>query len=110
MTAQIATLTSPETMPLSPEAQSALGLRAGSRIAVTIEQGRVILQPLEEDDLDQLAGSLSSTPSMADELQQERAQEAKSKVDTIAAELRAMFAGEPSLEDEYFRDRDKDKW
>jgi hypothetical protein len=36
--------------------------------------------------------------------------EAKAKVDEIAAELRAMFAGEPSLEDEYFRDRDKDKW
>jgi hypothetical protein len=114
MTAQIATLTSPETLPLSPEAQSALGLRAGSRIAVTIEQGRVTLQPLEledeEEDLDRLAGSLSSSPSMADELQKERAQEAKAKVDTIAAELRAMFAGEPSLEDEYFRDRDKDKW
>jgi hypothetical protein len=36
--------------------------------------------------------------------------EAKARVDKIAAELRAMFAGEPSLEDEYFRDKDKDKW
>ncbi len=32
------------------------------------------------------------------------------EVDRIAAELRAMFAGEPSLEDEYFRLRDTDKW
>jgi hypothetical protein len=104
MTAQIATLTSPESLPLSPEAQSALGLHAGSRIAVTIEQGRVILQPLEEDDLNQ------SAPGIAEQLQQDRAREAKAKVDGIAAELRAMFAGGPSLEDEYFRDRDKDKW
>jgi len=68
MSAQIATLASPETLPLSAEAQAALGLHAGSRISVTIEEGRVILQPLEEDDLDQLAGSLSSTPGMAEEL------------------------------------------
>jgi bifunctional DNA-binding transcriptional regulator/antitoxin component of YhaV-PrlF toxin-antitoxin module len=110
MTAQIAILTSPETLPLSPEAQSALGLRAGSRLAVTIEEGRVILQPLEHDPLDQLAGSLTSSPSMADELLAERDREAKAKVDRIAAELRGMFAGQPSLEDEYFRNRDKDKW
>jgi hypothetical protein len=75
MSAQIAILDSPETLPLSAEAQSALGLHAGSRISVTIEQGRVILQPLEEDDLDQLAGSLSSSPGMAEELQQDRRQE-----------------------------------
>jgi bifunctional DNA-binding transcriptional regulator/antitoxin component of YhaV-PrlF toxin-antitoxin module len=104
MTAQIATLTSPETLPLSPEAQSALGLRPGSRIAVTIEHGRVILQPLKEDDLNQLASGMIEKP------QHDRDREAKAKVDTIAAELRALFAGGPSLEDEYFRDRDKDKW
>jgi len=75
MSAHIAILATPETLPLSAEAQSALGVHAGSRIAVTIEQGRVTLQPLEEDDLEQLAGSLSSSPSMADELQQDRRQE-----------------------------------
>jgi hypothetical protein len=75
MSARIAILTSPELLPLSVEAQSALGVHAGSRIAVSIEQGRVILQPVEEDDLKQLAGSLSSPISMADELQQDRRQE-----------------------------------
>jgi len=110
MNSQIAILTSPETLPLSREAQDALGLRAGSRVTVTIEEGRVTLQPLEEDDLDQLAGSLSSSPSMADELHADREREAKAKVDRIAAELRGMFAGQSSLEDEYFRDRNTDKW
>jgi hypothetical protein len=37
MSAHIATLASPEILPLSAEAQSALGVHAGSRIAVTIE-------------------------------------------------------------------------
>jgi bifunctional DNA-binding transcriptional regulator/antitoxin component of YhaV-PrlF toxin-antitoxin module len=110
MASQIAILTSPETLPLSPEAQSALGLRAGSRVTVTIEEGRVILQPLEEGDLGQLAGDLFRSPSMADEILDERDRAAKAKVDRIAAELRGMFAGQPSLEDEYFRNRDKDKW
>ena len=75
MSAQIAIVESPDTLRLSQEAQSALRLRAGSRISMTIEEGRVILEPLDEDDLNQLAGSLSSSASMADELQQDRRQE-----------------------------------
>jgi hypothetical protein len=47
---------------------------------------------------------------MADELHADREREAKAKVDRIAAELRGMFAGQSSLEDEYFRDRNTDKW
>jgi hypothetical protein len=34
----------------------------------------------------------------------------KAEVDEIIAEMQGMFKGQPSLEDEYFRDRDKDKW
>jgi hypothetical protein len=109
MSAQIAIVESPDTLRLSREAQTALGIRAGSRISMTIEQGRVILEPLEEDDLN-LAGSLSSSASMADELLADRKREARAKVDQIASELRSMFAGGPSLEDEYLRSRDVDKW
>jgi hypothetical protein len=75
MSSQIAILDSPDRLILSEEAQAALGLRAGSRVSVTIEEGRVILQALEEDDLNQLAGSLSSTPGMAEELRQDRRRE-----------------------------------
>ncbi len=110
MNAQIAILESPDTLRLSQEAQSALGIRAGSRISMTIEEGRVILEPFEEDDLKQFAGSLSSPASIADELTEDRKREARAKVDQIANELRSMFAGQPSLEDEYFRTRDVDKW
>lgn len=72
MAAQITIVDSPDTLHLSDEAQAALRLEPGSRIAVIIEDDCVILQPVEEDDLEALAGSLASSPSMADELQSER--------------------------------------
>jgi hypothetical protein len=72
MAAQIAIIDSPDTLRLSEEAQAALRLHPGSRISITIEEGKVTLQPAEEDDLDDLAGSLASSHSMADELQADR--------------------------------------
>jgi virulence-associated protein VagC len=72
MAEQITIVDSPDTLHLSREAQAALRLRPGSRLSITIEDDCVILQPVEEDDLDALAGSLASSTSMADELQSER--------------------------------------
>jgi virulence-associated protein VagC len=57
---------------LSEEAQAALRLQPGSRLSIIIQDDCVILQPVEEDDLEALAGSLASSTSMADELQAER--------------------------------------
>ena len=110
MNSQIAILDSPDRLILSQEAQAALGLHAGSRIEVIIEQGKVTLQPLEQEV--QPSGSEEVSPSSDDgpEVPQQRKHRALMEVDRIAAELRAMFAGEPSLEDEYFRLRDTDKW
>jgi hypothetical protein len=104
MSAQIATVESPDTLRLSQEAQSALRLQVGSRIAVTIEQDKVTLEPLQEDD------SNCAFPAAADEPSEDRKREARARVAQIAQELRSMFAGEPSLEDEYFQTRDADKW
>jgi hypothetical protein len=75
MAAQIAIIESPDTLRLSEEAQAALRLHPGSRITVTVEEARVTLQPVEEDDLDDLAGSLASSPGMAEELQADRRRE-----------------------------------
>lgn len=72
MAAQIAIIESPDTLRLSEEAQAALRLQPGARLSVIIEDDCVILQPVEEDDLEALAGSLGSKPSLADELQAER--------------------------------------
>jgi virulence-associated protein VagC len=72
MAEQITVVDSPDTLHLSHEAQAALRLQPGSRLSIIIEDDCVILQPVEEDDLEALAGSLASSPSMADELQSER--------------------------------------
>ncbi len=106
MSAHIAILDSPGTLRLSEEAQAALHLHAGSRIAVTIEEGKVTLQPAEEDDL---VGNPPSPQTAAGSIE-ERECEAKARVERITNELREMFAGQPSLEDEYHRTRDVDKW
>jgi hypothetical protein len=110
MGTMIATLDSEQTLSLPPEATSALGLRPGSRFAVTLKDGAILLQPLLADSLDQLRGIFSSNPRLEDDRIPTRREEAKSEVDRIATELRDMFKGEPSLEDEYFSLRDPDKW
>jgi hypothetical protein len=75
MAAQITVVDSPDVLRLSHEAQTALRLHPGARLSVIIQDDCVILQPVEEDDLEALAGSLASSPSMADELQSERRSE-----------------------------------
>jgi len=110
MSSQIAILDSPDRLILSQEAQTALGLHAGSRIQVIIEQGKVTLQPVEQEVQRRGTEEVSSSSSAGEEIIHRRKQEAKVEVDRITAELRDMFAGEPSLEDEYFRLRDTDKW
>ncbi len=75
MERQIAILNSNGSFPLPQEAQSSLGLHAGSRLAVSIEDGRIVLQPVPADDLDELCGIFSSTPGLADDLKEWRGQD-----------------------------------
>ena len=83
MAAQIAIVDSPDTLHLSEEAQAALRLQPGSRIAVTIEEGKVTLEPAEKkvtqppmlDGLDRLFGIFSSTPGLEDDLKEWRSQD-----------------------------------
>jgi hypothetical protein len=105
MAAQIAIIDSPDTLRLSEEAQAALRLHPGSRISVTIEEGKVTLEPAGTNQLD----ANPSTAPLGD-IDEERVRKAKAHVERISAELKNLFAGEPSLEDEFFRTRDIDKW
>ena len=82
MAAQIAVVDSPDTLHLSEEAQAALRLRPGARVAVTIEEDRVILEPVaqqrvetESAELDELYGAFSSTPGLAEDLREWRSQD-----------------------------------
>ena len=103
MAAQIAILDSPDTLHLPAEAQAALRLHAGSRIAITIEENRVVLQPADEPPID-AASEKSKLLTEQDE------REARARVEEFTNALQSLFAGQPSLEDEYFRTRDTDKW
>ncbi|HEY2859693.1 MAG TPA: hypothetical protein VGJ21_14835 [Terracidiphilus sp.] len=84
MAAQITIVDSPDTLPLSEEAQAALRLRPGSRISITIEEGKVTLEPAEKEarepasaanGLDRLFGIFSSTPGLEDDLKEWRGQD-----------------------------------
>jgi len=88
MISQSATIESPDKVPLSKEVQEALGLRAGSGIEITIEEGKVTLQPLEDDGRSRLS-------------------EAGTR--RAIGELRGMFRGQPSLEDDLHKMRQEEE-
>ncbi len=72
MERQIAILNSNGTLSLSPEMQNSLGADAGSRLAVSIEEGRITLQPVATDLVKQLRGILRSSPGSTEELINDR--------------------------------------
>lgn len=49
-----------------------LGIVPGGRVALTLEDGFIILQPVSERLVDETCGMLAGGTSLADELQQER--------------------------------------
>ena len=49
-----------------------LGIKAGTRLAVTREEGRLILQPVTEDFIDSVMGSCKGEDSLVQVLQRER--------------------------------------
>ena len=71
---------------LPPEIQRTLGIAPGSRVEIVVQGRHVEITPRERPIIDR-----------------ERAQKALEN-------LHGIFAGEPSLEDEYFLTRDKDRW
>jgi AbrB family looped-hinge helix DNA binding protein len=71
---------------LPAEVQSALSILPGSRVEIIVHDKGIRL--LLQDDR-----RLPEADAMR-----------------ILGELRGMFAGEPSIEDEYRRDRDRDAW
>ncbi len=72
---------------LPKEMRQRLGLTPGAEVDLWLDAESVIV-------------SASTTPVAISR------EEFKARV----AELQALFAGGPSLEDEFLRDRDKDKW
>lgn len=75
MELQITTMSTKGQLVIPAEMRALLGLQPGDRIALTLEDSRIILQPVNDKFVDQLRGMFAGKPSMADELQQERRQD-----------------------------------
>jgi AbrB family looped-hinge helix DNA binding protein len=56
------------------EMRSALGIKPGTRIAVTQEESRIILEPISEELVDKTRGICAGGPSLFKELKRQRRQ------------------------------------
>ena len=54
------------------EMRELLGIAPGTRIAVTVQGSRLILEPVSEKLVDETCGLLKGGPSLSDQLQKER--------------------------------------
>ena len=72
---EIAIVDSAGSISLPAVTKEIYGLHPGSRVTVSNEEGRIILQPLLANSLDELHGIFSSTPGLIEELQNERRQD-----------------------------------
>jgi AbrB family looped-hinge helix DNA binding protein len=52
--------------------RDALGIEPGDRVALTLEDGAILLRPVTERLVEETRGMFAGGPSMADELQRER--------------------------------------
>jgi len=81
MSTQIVTLDALliRSLALTPEKAEAAGLHPGSRLSVSVSDGRITLEPLSLETklemIGELYGLYASTPGLVEELQQERRQD-----------------------------------
>jgi bifunctional DNA-binding transcriptional regulator/antitoxin component of YhaV-PrlF toxin-antitoxin module len=52
--------------------RTSLGIRPGTRIAVTQDGSRIVLEPVSEDLVDKTRGIFSGKPSLSAELKRQR--------------------------------------
>jgi AbrB family looped-hinge helix DNA binding protein len=72
MERQITTVSTKGQLVIPAEMRTRLGIHPGTRVSMTIEDQRIILQPVSEKLVDETLGMLAGGPSLADELQKER--------------------------------------
>jgi hypothetical protein len=107
MGTMIVTLDSEQTLSLPPEATSALGLRAGSRLAVTLKGGAIFLQPLLANS-PEVCGVFSSDTSSVVELPRERQQKPVERDDLD--DLCGILASDTDSAEELKAWRGLDEW
>ena len=57
------------------EMRESLGIKPGTRIAITQEGSRIVLEPVSEELVDRTRGLFSGKPSLSEELKRQRRQE-----------------------------------
>ena len=72
MMRQITTVSTKGQFVIPSEMRAALRIQPGTRIAVTQDGSRIILEPVSEELVDQTRGLFSGKPSLSAELKRER--------------------------------------
>jgi AbrB family looped-hinge helix DNA binding protein len=72
MTRQITTVSTKGQFVIPSEMRTALGIKPGTRIAVTQDGAKITLEPVTDALVDKTRGMFSGKPSLSDELMRER--------------------------------------
>lgn len=72
MHTQITSVSTKGQFVIPSEMRASLGIKPGTRIAVTQEGSRIVLEPVSEELVDKTRGIFSGKPSLSEELKRER--------------------------------------
>jgi AbrB family looped-hinge helix DNA binding protein len=72
---QITTVSTKGQFVIPAEMRESLGIAPGTRIAVTLQESRIILEPVSEKLVDETCGMLAGGPSLSKLLKKERAKD-----------------------------------
>ena len=72
MNHRITTVSTKGQLVIPAEMRTALGIQPGTRIAVTQDGSRIVLEPVSEELVDRTRGMFSGKPSLFEELKRER--------------------------------------
>ena len=72
MNRQITSVSTKGQFVIPSEMRAALGIKPGTRIAVTQEGSRIVLEPVSDELVDKTRGLFSGKPSLSEELKRER--------------------------------------
>ena len=72
MLRQITTVSTKGQFVIPSEMRASLGIRPGTRITVTQDGSRIVLEPVSEELVDKTRGLFSSKPSLSEALKRER--------------------------------------
>jgi AbrB family looped-hinge helix DNA binding protein len=77
MLCRITTVSTKGQLVIPSEMRTSLGIEPGTRIAVTQDGMRIVLEPVSEELVDKTRGLFSGKPSLSEELKRERRQKDK---------------------------------